>query len=178
MVGKFPARSAKTEELRVFQWREETGVDFLSGFGGGAYNWYPTDTTPSGSVIVGYRWPAGTAPSPSSQDLGWRWEDGKVEIIGDLAGGEIQSRAHGVSADGSVVVGHSATNSDISAFIWDSDHGMRPLHEVLRQRGAPLRGWRLQAATAVSADGTWIAGQGINPQGKPEAFLVSLPSSN
>jgi probable HAF family extracellular repeat protein len=79
----------------------------------------------------------------------------------------------GVSADGSIVVGTSGTASGLRAFIWDSEHGMRSLGDLLVSEGNDLTGWLLTTANAVSADGT-IVGWGINPSGQTEAFLARL----
>ena len=40
--------------------------------------------------------------------------------LGDLTGGSFQSRAYGVSSDGSVVVGGSSSTSGTEAFRWTS----------------------------------------------------------
>jgi hypothetical protein len=51
---------------------------------------------------------------------------------------------------------------------------MRRLSDVLISGGATgLAGWTLMDATGISADGSTIAGTGINPSGKMEAFVVT-----
>jgi len=61
--------------------------------------------------------------------------------LGDLPGGEFDSWAEGVSADGSVVVGHSRTASGTEAFRWTLADGMVGLGRL-----------------PGSADGTWAYG--------------------
>ena len=75
----------------------------------------------------------------------------------------------GVSADGSIVVG-MATEAPSSEggrgsepFIWDADHGMRNLTDVLRDEyglGESLAGWNLGEAEDISDDGRTIVGLG------------------
>ena len=98
--------------------------------------------------------------------------------LGDLPGGDFRSRAHGVSADGSVVVGWGSSASGQTAFVWTQGDGIQSLHDVLMINGATgLGGWQLQSAHGISADGQWVVGHGINPSGDREAFLASLDLS-
>lgn len=102
-------------------------------------------------------------------------EAASFQGLGDLDGGPFFSVAHGVSADGSVVVGWSASASGDEAFLCDIAHGMRSLREVLvDDYGLDLTGWTLTSATAISSDGLTIVGAGLNPSGNPEAWLARL----
>lgn len=95
--------------------------------------------------------------------------------LGILPGGGTSSEAHGVSADGSVVVGWSDSSTGAQAFIWDPSHGMRSLLNVLigdYGLGSQLTGWSLRAATAISPDGRHIVGWGVGPNGTIQAWLV------
>ncbi len=94
--------------------------------------------------------------------------------LGDLAGGDFGSRAYGVSADGSVVVGTgTSAETGASAFIWDTTNGMRHLKTALTDYGLDLTGWILVEAWDVSDDGSTIVGEGTNPSGVPEAWMVT-----
>ena len=98
--------------------------------------------------------------------------------LGDLPGGTFESAAFAVSGDGSVIVGqsHSATVTSES-FIWDAEHGMRNLHDLLvDDLGLDLTGWTLSTeTTGISDDGMTIVGRGINPNGFPEAWVAHIP---
>lgn len=111
------------------------------------------------------RWIVGEAHS----HLGQRavlWEDSAA--IQDLGPGI----AYDVSASGTLVVG-STTEGE--AFIWDRQEGMRNLKEVFENHyGLDLTGWKLVRASALSDDGTTIAGDGFNPQGDYEGWIVKL----
>lgn len=126
-----------------------------------------------GAVIVG------ASKSDASGPLAFeafRWVNGSMVGLGDLLGGEFNSRAEGVSGDGSVVVGYGVTNAGEAAFIWDSIHGMRELKDVLSDElGLDLADWNLTRATGISVDGAVIVGYGINASGEPEGFRAVLP---
>jgi uncharacterized membrane protein len=125
-----------------------------------------------GSVIVG------TMLSPLIfQAFRWTAADGVVPI--PTPGENNQSRAQGVSGDGSVVVGYVESNLDETrwAFMWDQTHGMRNVKEVLESEyGLNLAGWTLLVAWDISDDGTTIVGRGRNPQGFEEAWRAVLPN--
>lgn len=112
--------------------------------------------TPNGSIVVGHcrggtRWTAAGVPSP----LG-------TEFV-----------PSGVSDDGTLIVGHEVFFN--RAAIWDAGHGMRDLASVLEsQYGLSLAGWTLEAARGISADGSTIVGQGIDPCGRYQAWAVRL----
>ncbi len=90
--------------------------------------------------------------------------------------GGLASVAQAVSADGSVVVGHISGGPPVGAFIWDETHGMRSLQGTLVDDFAlDLTGWTLTSATGVSADGSTIVGEGINPDGFNEGWIAVLP---
>ena len=68
------------------------------------------------------------------------------------------------------------TAQGVRAFIWDETDGMRRVDTELLLRGVivPL-GWVLNQASGVSADGTVIAGWGVNPAGQSEAWIAVIP---
>jgi hypothetical protein len=80
------------------------------------------------------------------------------------------SRAFGVSADGSRVVGAIPSG----AFIWEESQGVRLISEVLREQGVNITGWDLFAAFDISADGTVIVGDGVNPDGISEGWVAQI----
>jgi probable HAF family extracellular repeat protein len=82
--------------------------------------------------------------------------------LGDLSGGSFYSRACGVSADGSTVVGMSKSASGKEAFRWTSGGGMVGLGE--------LSGGNFYShAYGISADGSTVVGMSISASGF-EAF--------
>jgi hypothetical protein len=94
-----------------------------------------------------------------------------VEGLGWVEVG-VGSSGLAMSGDGSVIVG---TSRHERAFIWDAVRGLRDLKvELETEHGLHLDGWNLIAANGISAEGTVIAGTGINPEGNVEAWMVRL----
>ncbi len=145
----------------AFRWTE-SGVQQLTGFGGAIIS--AEGITTDGSIIVGYSgYPDGTyhacrwlSPNQPPQDL--HTLSSSVSIARD------------VSDDGSVVVGQHYTVW-WRAFRWTPQRGMEDLNTVYADL---LRdGSVLYQALAVSADGRFITGSGLNAStGRREAFLL------
>jgi hypothetical protein len=114
--------------------------------------------------------------------LAYRWTEADgYTTLGDLPGGDVWSRSLGVSADGSFIVGDSKTDRGDTewygdtAFVWDQEHGMRDLNQVLTDEyGLDLSGWWLEWAHDISGDGSVIVGKGVNPAGTDEAWRAVL----
>jgi hypothetical protein len=70
--------------------------------------------------------------------------------------------------------GGNAQNSS-EAFRWTEIDGMQSVQDLLAAEGIDLGGWTLRRATGVSADGTTIVGWGLNPDGKSEGWVATLP---
>src|SRR5690606_21660986 len=67
----------------------------------------------------------------------------------------------GVSGDGSVIVGDLSGGNPRIPYIWDEDHGFRPVTQVLTDGGADLAGWEIRSINATSADGRTFVGWGF-----------------
>jgi uncharacterized membrane protein len=97
----------------------------------------------------------------------WDW----TEATGFVGLGGVGGGALDVSFDGSVIVGSSGG----VAFIWDAQHGMRSLQQVLTDElGLDLSGWSLTSASGISDDGRVIAGTGLF-EGATEAWIAVIP---
>jgi probable HAF family extracellular repeat protein len=131
----------------------ESLIDVSTGV---SYN--PHAISADGETIVGF--------SYSAQEAFVWTADGGMTLLGDLPGSYNQySRALGVSADGSVVVGLSAAidyRSRDEAFIWTAGGGMVSLGDL---PGSIFN----SEARGVSADGSIVVGQARSANG-PEAF--------
>lgn len=124
-----------------------------------------------GKVIVGRG-----SSAAGLEAFRWTSDEGMI-ALGDLAGGHVNSIAWDVSANGSVVVGMGQTEAGDEAFIWTEAAGLRRLADVLIAKGGDVTGWELNNARGISADGLWVVGDGINPDGNREAFLINLETS-
>lgn len=156
--------------FQAFRWTEATGMIGLGDFAGGDFNSQATGVSADGSVVVGF----GTKGS-GHEAFRWTPETGLVGL-GDLPGGRQYSIATDVSADGSIVVGLSSASSEFDRpFVWDANHGLRPLSQYLSlEHGLDLTGWTLMSAR-VSGDGQTFVGQAFNPAGSLEAYIAHVP---
>lgn len=144
------------------RWTPSSGMEGL-GILGGAH-----DVSADGTTIVGH----------DSESLGaFVWmESGSFQIPKSLGDGNYS--ANGVSANGAKVVGRAIVNDTPSrAFLWSEEHGTQDLLELLTEMGlgSQLLGWSLSSAQSISFNGTVIAGQGVNPSGMNQAFVVEIP---
>ena len=194
-IGVFPA-DARGEALAISEngqivvgYSEDTnnvGQAFRQGLNGileglGILPGYVKSTargvSRDGSVIVGNC----RNTSLKSQAFRWTESDGMQGLGVGVVAGFDESSVEGVSGNGAIIVGD--VSSSIGgfkrrAFLWDAVQGMRDLQAVLtNQFGFNLAGWILESATAISADGTAIVGFGTNPQGKQEAWMVKLTTT-
>lgn len=67
--------------------------------------------------------------------------------------------------------------SEETTIIWDAEHGMRAFDVVLASDyQTRLTGWKRTWATAISNDAHTIAGYGTSPDGRTDAWIVTLPN--
>lgn len=133
----------------------------------------------NGSVVVG------EATDANGLWRAFRWTASTgMQDIGTLGGAE--SAALGVSKDGTVVVGTSLTSGSSGSsefFRWTAKTGIQDIKTVLDADGVHTAdNWvQLTSAVGVSADGTIIAGYGLDPKtnafpfGEWTPFRVVLP---
>ncbi|MBI5863909.1 MAG: hypothetical protein HZB38_05275 [Planctomycetes bacterium] len=122
---------------------------------------------------------AGNSPSSHGAAEACLWINGIAQGLGDLPGLPFASHAWALDRDGTIIVGDGNSNGgdapQRTASVWDAEHGMRDLRQVLIDSGADVAGWTLHLASGVSADGTTVCGVGTNPQGNLEAFVAHVP---
>ncbi|MCA9280382.1 MAG: PEP-CTERM sorting domain-containing protein [Phycisphaeraceae bacterium] len=150
-----------------FRWKPSTGmVSLAPGRGGQA-----RDVTPDGTIIVG-------TLEYTFGRFATMWTPGGMVSLGDLPGGDDDSGAVGVSADGTAVIGSSSTGPGVyEPFYWTESLGMVKLKDHLIGLGViGLEDWTLTAANGISDDGLTIAGNGINPLGQFEGWVAHIPA--
>lgn len=152
----------------AFRWSESEGLVAMGDLPGGSFDSLATGVSADGAVIVGL------ALNPGPTSFRWTAATGMVDL-GRPPGGN-SSAAWGVSADGSVVVGDAGVAGERVPAIWTESEGMRSLVDVLVELGlgAELKGWDLEQARAISADGLTVVGWGYSPDGGEEAWLAYL----
>lgn len=155
----------------AFRWTPAGGMVAIGEMPGGDYYSWAWGMSGDGLTIVG----SSDGGGSYYQAFRWTAASGMVSL-GNTADGSLRSRtALAASYDGSVVVGKGGTSSGDQAFIWDAIHGMRKLRDVLTSDyRLDLTGWTLWEARSVSASGRTIVGNGKNPSGQIEAWLVVL----
>lgn len=86
--------------------------------------------------------------------------------LGELTGGTVYSSAHGVSANGLVIVGQSSSAAGFEAFRWTIGGGMAGLGDLPGGTFGSI-------ANAASATGSVVVGQGTSAAGT-EAFMWTI----
>lgn len=159
----------ESDRREAFRWTEKTGIVPMGELPGDTDS-IARAVSADGSVVVGCSYSIGC------QAFRWTQETGMVSL-GTLPGGSRNSRALGVSADGSLIVGQAHGELGLEAFVWDTAQGMRSLRQVLMREfdlDASLSRWKLCSATAVTPDGLCATGFGFNPSGHREAWIAYL----
>ncbi|MBX7165523.1 MAG: PEP-CTERM sorting domain-containing protein [Pirellulales bacterium] len=123
-----------------------------------------------GATIVGW-----SNSSFGTQAFVWTQPTGMVGVAPTV--GLQAVIAYATSHDGSVVVGQGKRGGQDTAFLFSESTGLQALDEYLSARGlaTELAGWRLSEARGVSADGHRIAGWGVDPQGRTQAWVATVP---
>ena len=149
VVGCADRRQSDGTAFRnAFRWTEADGIVSL-----GSSTLCANGASEDGSVIVG------TLAFDDRRDEAFRWtEQSGVVGLGELPGGDVDSSAADVSADGLVIVGRSDSDSGFEAFRWTEQDGMVGLG------GLDDPNDTRSAAIAVSGDGSIIVG---NERGRP-----------
>lgn len=138
VVGWGRSDNGRDNSVEAFRWTEEGGMQGLGGLPGGGFYSTATGVSADGSTVIGYsRSTASTGSTPSNSSShfnseAFRWtENGGIQSLADLPGGSFYSRANGISADGSTVVGYSKNANGGGAFLWTENEGMRFIKDVL-----------------------------------------------
>jgi probable HAF family extracellular repeat protein len=153
----------------AYRWTAATGMVGLGDLPGGSFGSIAYGISADGTTILGY----GSSTNSSHEAFRWRAETGFVPL--GFIPCDTWSIARAASADGSVVVGDPQSTACGCVFIWDQQHGIRDLSNVLmNDYSLDVAGWQLCRATAVSLDGNTLVGYGINPSGQTEAWLANI----
>lgn len=153
----------------AFLWSEASGYITLTPAGACCND--ARAITADGSVVVGSYTPV----AGSTTAFRWSFAEGLVPM--PAGSGYVQNWADDISGDGGVIVGAARRASDNAtvATLWDAEHGMRQLHDVLTgELGLELAGVTLTGASAISRDGRVIAGTGVNAEGRRVAWIADI----
>lgn len=158
-------------------WDAASGAQQLIGPLAGGNRATAWGVSASGRLVVGDS-ESTAVGGPGREAFRWHPDFG-MHALEPIAPGEARDSTAYATSDANVVVGRylDVNVADWRAFIWTPDYGRRDLKSVLQSTyglGLPLTDWTLLAATAISADGTIIAGDGLDPNGQPAGWVVDL----
>lgn len=146
-------RSVSAAGTEAFRWTRQSGMESIGDLPGGAVTASPNSISSDGSTIVG-----SSFTDRGREAFRWTQDTGMVGLGFLPEASFFSSTANDVSADGRIVVGSSSVEFGGEAFIWTEEEGMLRLSDVLVSRGVDLEGLTLGTASAISDDGTVIAG--------------------
>jgi len=154
----------------AFRWTAPTGMVGLGFLPGGGNNSKANAVSADGAVVVG------NSQNGLGFERAFRWTSATGMVaIGGLPGA-LFSQANAVNADGSVIVGTSGSGgASDGAYRWTQATGIQSIPAILSAGGFGPANWSLQTAQGVSADGTVIVGNGVDPAGKNEAWIAQIP---
>lgn len=156
---------------QAFRWTQASGISGLGDLPGGEDESIAHAVSADGLVIVG-------AGDERTEPFRWTSAGGMASLRAPVPGGGPVSAARAANANGSVIVGgiNDAGNPKVArAFRWTETHGIQTISSLLESAGIDLNGWQLVEATGVSADGSVIVGNGVNPTGQLEAWRAFVP---
>jgi probable HAF family extracellular repeat protein len=150
--------------MQAFAWSPATGFTLLGAPSGATFG-VATAMSSDGKLIAGY---AGT--SATFQAVLWTLSAGVTGLSAGAAatGQEVGFIPSGVSADGTVIVGNNATNSNPRGSssppeLWTAATGAVDLFDVLLDNGlfTPPAFEVLSNAAGISGDGNWVVGTAV-----------------
>ena len=173
----------------ALRWTESTGTHELLPLSGADYS-HAAKTSFDGSVTVG------TSRSLISGRVQFdrlvlgselltqatAWIEGSPVLLESPISFD-STNAIDVSSDGLLIVGSARNDSEVTdvfrfpqAILWRDGEAFVLQDLLMEQYGLAneLAGWHLTSATAISDDGTVIAGQGIDPDGFSAAWVATL----
>lgn len=125
------------------------------------------ETNFDGTTMIGQSYPFG-----NGNRIAWVWTSKKG--FKGIDSGPVYSynSATAMSADGSLVGGVAREQSEGRPRAWLFKNGTFTWLDELVQRRKLAPGWKMTAVIGISDDGGTIAGQGINPSGYLEGFII------
>ncbi|MFO0688618.1 MAG: hypothetical protein U0900_07915 [Myxococcota bacterium] len=169
-----------TRGIEAFVWDEVRGLQPIGGLTiGDEVESAASAISADGTTIVGTSATSFDANGRSTSGEAFVYtRAGGMQRLGDAAARWTWSGARDVSGDGSIVVGQGVVDpftGEGDAFVYDADHGVRLLADVLASLGVDLAGWRLSSADAISRDGTTIIGSARDPEGRFRSYVAVIP---
>jgi uncharacterized membrane protein len=129
-----------------------------------------------GNHVVGTGVVINTNGTQYDQAFLWSHATGTSVALPDLPGPLRSCAAFDLSDDASKIVGWGSAFTGRTAAIWIQGMPQTVASYLTANGVTGLTGWRLTSATAITPDGLTIAGEGINPQGRTEGWVATIPA--
>ncbi len=147
----------------AFRWTRAGGMEFLGEVPGGEHRPNALGVNADGSVVVGY-----DSAGPTGYNWqAWRWTANTGMVgMGYIGGSDPTydfSNCYDVSADGTVIVGHTESPQGRQAFRWREQTGMVGIGDLPGSNFDSI-------AEGVSDDGSVIVGRSVSGHRANEAF--------
>ena len=157
-------RNADSPSFLPFRWRDGVVETLPVPRGGAAFG-----VSADGMVVVG------RIETDTVLNIPARWRNGVLEVLSATARGSALS----ANRDGTKIVGSITTPQGERAFLWTEQEGLVDLNQ--KYASLLAGGAVLYRATAITPDGRYIVGYGLNPDTRiQEGFLLDTipePSS-
>jgi probable HAF family extracellular repeat protein len=152
IVGGSSSSATFSFRTEAFRWTEAGGMVGLGDLPGGQFDSIAVDANSDGAVIIGNGTVQDGADDLASAGFRWTQSTGMTSLGPN-------SRATGISDDGSIIVGRGVIGSASEAVLWSPNGGMHSIKAILAVQGIDMTGWVLSEAEGVSADGRVIVGR-------------------
>jgi uncharacterized membrane protein len=159
----------------LFRWTQATGIQLLDTQPAGTLSWSVAAMSEDGTVVCGAVL-IGT-PTTGSRSSIMRWTQSGGATLLDPDPSHPQSECRAMSPDGKAIVGYYWMYPAYWANVWTAETGLLRLDQYLLTRHGfqPPAGWVLERAMGISDDKRTIVGEGMNPNGQTEGWIITLP---
>jgi probable HAF family extracellular repeat protein len=150
------SNSASTLDTHAFRWTAATGMVDLGTLGGIVSQGLLVSR--DGAVVAGHS----LLPSMGRAAFRWTAATGMIDL-GNLGDDNRVMEITGMSADGSVIVGHAMRSPGSAVkrpYRWTAATGMRELNSLLASANIDMTGIELKQVTGVSDNGRFMVGLG------------------
>jgi probable HAF family extracellular repeat protein len=159
-------------DVEAFRWTASGGIQIIGDLPGGTTNAVARAISDDGSVLVGYGSSAASIASCGICLEAFKWTAATgLVALGDVPGGNLDSRASGISGDGRIIVGAGTSATGVVAVYWDQS-GPHSMGYLPQGPSTPPQ----SQCFAANTDGSVIVGASSSSNGIYEAFRWT-PSS-
>ena len=161
-------QSSSLSGNEAFVQRRGLPMTGLGDFPGGSFTSTANAVSGDGSVVVGT---GAIAIGAIPQSAGFRWSPSSGLTPLAVPAGATNGQALAISGDAKVIGGTAIFTNGPGAVVWTTGGGAQSLASVLAAKGVNMTGWALINASAISADGDVIAGDGLR-NGQAEGWVL------